>query len=142
MEPQRVNDDWGLGGLHGGYPQGRTDPCSSVQGAEAPPLLHEPTSPEGLHSHDSVCKAAAERAAIVEALLPRNFRAPQNPDNNVCYETGPELSSGAENTTKHAQRNEPELGPEKTVCKDPHVSTIAPVLGQKGSPYLSGTRSS
>jgi hypothetical protein len=40
----------------------------------------------------------------------------KNPDNNLCYETGPE-SPGLKNTTKTAQQTEPDFGPETPACK-------------------------
>ena len=47
-----------------------------------------------------------ELAAIVETLLHQNPDSGhhKNPDKNMCYETGPEMSTGAENTTKNAQQ--------------------------------------
>ncbi len=71
--------------------------------------------------------AAWELTAIVDTLLPQKLVSGhhKNPDKNLCYETDPEFSSGAEKYhQKCTAKTSPNSDP-KTVFTDPPVSTIA-----------------
>ena len=68
-----------------------------------------------------------ERAAIVETLLPQNLGSGhrKNQDTKKCYETGPELSSGAENTTKmHSKTSPTQLEGSQAPNSDPKNSDL------------------